>query len=310
MGIESQTSSSLAQEARRLHQERVITKVHSAAEKFLEPVRIDPRNFIPPYDEKIVEKDIAYAKKMRLEFDGRANTPEKQLCNKASKGLEAMMAAGSPEWFRNKNKQDVLVRVRHTSEYDDIVNGIDLIVHFEEKGLSDYTGLAIDVTYGSRSIIEEKIAEEEEKIRKGTLSELKYFEAGDYHGQLKNVPRVIIGIDFGHVVTLGEKWLEAPESIGEDPMQILVLREIAKECEHFADVAQKEMVRLQKSAERTAEIDELIERLRKITIVYEKNQNTFLEILRSKDMNMRALATDRYPDRVSTDITNISTQGL
>ena len=54
------------------------------------------------------------------------------------------------------------------------------------------------------------------------------------------MPRVIIGIDLGHVVTLAEKWTQSSETIGEDPMQIIVLREIAKQCEHFAHIASEE----------------------------------------------------------------------
>ena len=308
MGIESTESSGLARETRRLHQERTITAAYPRAHEFLTTHSIDPRNFIPPYDEIMVERDVEHAKKKAAEFTALANTPEKKFLNKSATVLEAVSLDGVRSgWFVNAKKPDIAVWASHTAPHDDIVNGIDIITEFTTPGASDYTGLAIDVTYGNANIVKEKIQDEEKKILKGELSELKYFETENYHGRLRNVPRVIIGIDLGHVVTLAEKWITSPETIGEDPMQIIVLREIAKQCEHFASIAREEKKHLRGAATPEQINDGLMNRLDTIIAVYEKNQNMFLEILRNKPMAMRSLVTDKYPDRVSENITSLIT---
>ena len=116
------------------------------------------------------------------------------------------------------------------------------------------------------------------------MSELKYFETENYHGKLKNVPRVIIGIDLGHVVTLAEKWTQSSETIGENPMQIIVLREIAKQCEHFAHIASEEKTPQKLEGSDSA----LIKKLEAVIAIYEKNQKMFLDILRKQaDGNAR-----------------------
>lgn len=300
MGIESNGSPGLARETRRIHHERVITAAYPRAQEFLAAHSIDPQNFTPPYDKEMVGRDIAYAERKTTEFAASADTPEKQFLNKSAVVAEAMSLDGIRNgWFVNNKKPEVIVRASHTARYDDIANGIDVIVEFVIPESANTIGLAIDVTFGNRNTVEKKMREEEERIRKGELSELKYFET-------KNVPRVIIGIDLGHVVTLAEKWSESREMIGGDPMQIIILREIAKQCEHFVEVARSEAKRLRDAPESGEAQKDRVEQLRKIAAIYEKNQNMFLEIARSKPMEMRALVTDKYPDRVGDSITTLT----
>ena len=148
MSVESEATHSLAREARYLHQERVITPAHRKAGEFIKTWSINPIHFTPPYDNAMVKKDIAYAEKMDSKFAALANTPEKQFYAKSATVLEALSLDGIQNgWFENQKKPNTAVRAYHTSLYDDIVNGIDIIVRFEEQGSSDYAGLAIDVTY-------------------------------------------------------------------------------------------------------------------------------------------------------------------
>lgn len=148
-----------------------------------------------------------------------------------------------------------------TSDYDDIVNGIDEVFEFK-KGKNDkgeYLGVAIDVTFATneeRGKIREKIRREEQNIRAGHLAEVKYFrsEWEEEFTTLKNIPRVVVGCDKISMEGLIRLWGNLnrvrQEAAGQGdrarfwelaknhPLQFQILREIEMQLEYFASFAE------------------------------------------------------------------------
>jgi len=81
------------------------------------------------------------------------------------------------------------------SRYDDIINGIDSIVEFEGKHeAKTHLALAMDVTENG-SAIEKKLKRIRDSIDRNELSRVKYFQSGNFTGELNPVARVVVGIE-------------------------------------------------------------------------------------------------------------------
>ena len=78
-------------------------------------------------------------------------------------------------------------------------------------------------------------------ILKGELARIDYFRSGNFRGELTNVPRVIVGIDRGHLVDIArEVFIRSDKArLLRHPIQILQLRQMALELDTFAEYAKR-----------------------------------------------------------------------
>ena len=78
-----------------------------------------------------------------------------------------------------------------TTEYDDVMNGVDVVVDF--PGNKSTLGLAVDLTI-SRESIARKLEKTRNKITDGILSSIKYYKTKDnsYLGMKKNIVPLVI----------------------------------------------------------------------------------------------------------------------
>lgn len=159
---------------------------------------LDPKETIEPkgpYKDSAVAKDEEEIKKLESIFQ-RENQryPAKKENMQRGELFEALLAERIEldDWFG----QDARTIV--PSRYDDIRNGVDLLVEFEsELGFFKHLGLSIDATTHIPSITK-KVEAIRKAIEHGYLTSLKYFyseKTGNY-GVLKDLPKVIVVADF------------------------------------------------------------------------------------------------------------------
>ncbi len=124
-----------------------------------------------------------------LRWTAAAN-PEAKFWRQRGALLEAIVndQIDSSDWFG----ESAIVIV--PSRFDDVVNGVDSIVEFEEGIDHSYLALAIDVTKSGEHLTK-KFDKIRTSIEKGELSRVKYFESRGVQKELLPIPRVVVGAD-------------------------------------------------------------------------------------------------------------------
>jgi len=211
-----------------------IDKAHEKALKFFDEdsPRVNPRDeeFVDYYGKDVVEKDLKYVEEMEEKFSGEAY--EKKEVNKLATIFEAVVADQIyfSEWLGSG--ADTVI----PSRYDDIKNGVDVIVEGDDEDEKHHLALAIDVTFGLD--VDDKFDKIKREIENDKLTEVKYFSHGPEIG-LKNIPRVVIGADVSTVKELSELWISNDKrALGEHRIQVQILEEIAVQLKTFKKYAE------------------------------------------------------------------------
>lgn len=153
--------------------------------------RVKYKDFLGLYDKENINEDIKYVRSIR-----NSDTYVKDR-DPAATALEYMVMEGvySDEWFGEG------YGVIPTLEHDDVVNGIDMVVSFDGEG-GERSHLGIDVTVSSdEDVVEKKIKRTIRDLRKGKLSEVKYFCDDDEPNDkgMREMPRVVVNLDISAV---------------------------------------------------------------------------------------------------------------
>ncbi|OGI94748.1 hypothetical protein A3A03_03590 [Candidatus Nomurabacteria bacterium RIFCSPLOWO2_01_FULL_40_18] len=127
-----------------------------------------------------------------------------------------------------------------TSRFDDIANGVDEIVEFEEQESSpSYLALAVDATYST--FPDHKLQKIKAEINEGELAQIKYavVENIGFRGELKKVPKVVVGVSARTVNELVELWLSKDnKALANHPVQMQILEEVLMQAQAFAKYAE------------------------------------------------------------------------
>lgn len=213
-----------------------LEKAYEKAQKILAVEEIDIRSFDDLYDPEKIEQDLEYIEK-KEEIFNKENVQERQELNMLSSVFEAI-------FFEQAELSEWLGPNAHTiksSRFDDIKNGVDSIAEFEsEEGDISRLALAIDITFGPQ--LQKKMARIKKEIERGELAHIKYFVSASegFRGELKNVPRVVVGADKKMVKELYEIWIEGKKKeLSEHKIQFQVLEEIAMQLRTFEKYAKK-----------------------------------------------------------------------
>lgn len=187
---------------------------------------IDMDGFEDLYGKENIERDKQKIARYQESFEMTANTAYAEI-------LEGILyeQIELSDWF-GKNATTI-----KTSKFDDIVHGTDLVVEFKDPTLQavSHMALAVDVTFGTMSM-EKKFQKIRVEIEKGTLGTIKYFQSESRYmrGELKKVPRVVIGLEKKQVIELSRVWNGGQvKDLAEHPAQKLFLKEILLELEGF-----------------------------------------------------------------------------
>jgi len=227
------------------------------------------------YGESNVRADYDYIQKINHSInEKRRDNPQFEESFKYGKIFEAIMNSELElsDWM-GSNAHSI-----RTSEYDDIVNGIDEIVEFREENAASYLGLALDVTFGEQAV-KDKVQRIKNEFDSGKLGQVKYFHSEFTHmtGRLSEIPRAIVSTDKETVVELTKLWMARDgkgdrKALAEHPIQIRMLDEIENQLSIFHSyLSKKAAAELNKAkrdrlSEMTAQIED---RMRVVSSILE-----------------------------------------
>ncbi len=159
------------------------------------------------YDANMITEDTRCVERMEEKFKRDENSDTAHFHRRAEL-LEAIVwdEIGHDSWLGREAKPIT------ASRYDDIKNGVDLVVEFFKKECTDELdsrlGLSIDVTSNVTSL-EEKLQRIRSDIQDGHLSYVKYFISSQGARQeIPNVPKVVVGNDAASIKELSLLRLE------------------------------------------------------------------------------------------------------
>lgn len=172
----------------------IIVRMHGEAHRILKEDAVDPLRFVNLYGKENVTRDLRKVEEIKTHFE----TDESK---RAAEIFEAIMH----QHVELSNWLGPHAETIRASEFDDIINGIDLIVEFNENDSTRHLALGIDVTFGSYSM-QKKFDRIKSEIHADKLATVKYFEAHGFQGSLIQTPRVVIGVDIAKVIALAGLW--------------------------------------------------------------------------------------------------------
>lgn len=214
-----------------------LDRIHAKALRSIGENRINMDDFANMYEGSI-EKDRELIARQRSRFEKKDDTPELKEAHKLADIFEAIICEHGEmsEWFGEN------AMTASTSEYDDFINSIDVIVEFtREEEPSSHLGLAIDATY-SRDVTH-KLRKIKERIDTKELSTVKYFKSseGDFRGELNKVPRVIVSADVNTVKELADLWMRGEKkALANHPIQFQILDQIYAQLSVFERYARRQ----------------------------------------------------------------------
>lgn len=269
----------LSELSEKLKKEKLFAKTE---EVLRENPPLNPENFRDLYGDENVNRDTEYVDRMEKKFRESISFESEQ-GRKIARALEVIIAEQIElsDWLG----PDAVTIV--SSRFDDIVNGVDLVAEFQnkEERKASHMALAVDVTSGDD--LSGKIERIKKEILRGELARVKYFESEflGLRGELRDIPRVVVGIEQRTMGHLGELWLaNDTKALAMHEAQKAILQEIRAELGAFAAYARQ--------AERLAGPDRQ-ERSKKVVEVYERALQTVEKILLGKkEISLEALAED------------------
>lgn len=114
---------------------------------------------------------------------------------------------------------DSVFSTQKTSEYDDVMNGADFVVTFHDEDTDRFIHLAIDATTSSdKMVLRRKEDKNFEKLARGKMASVKYFEDPDGNAGEIQVPRIVLALSPEKTVALQKLMVEKPnltEDAGE-----------------------------------------------------------------------------------------------
>lgn len=157
-------------------------------------------------------------------------------------------------WFGEKSE------LTKASKFDDIMHGVDMIATIvTEDDSARHLAIASDVTFSFPGV-STKFMKILEGVRRGKMAEVKYFHSELLHitGQLRNVPRTVVGLDVENLNHFLLNWIREPE-LAQLQYGGIILNQISTQSRAFAAVAGKRHESVSDAYTRTADtVDDLL----------------------------------------------------
>ncbi|HMO78724.1 MAG TPA: hypothetical protein PJ997_01280 [Candidatus Paceibacterota bacterium] len=206
------------------------------ARELMAEYRTNMNDFSDLYDPRAIESDKKYVAEMKARFSISNTELHEKINNELAEVFETIIfdEGESANWF---GENAFLIK---TSEFDDIKNGIDMVVEYDEEEGVSRLAAAIDVTFGHN--VTRKIDRIKQEILSGKLGTVKYFisQVANIRGEITRVPRIIIGADVDSVRGLVNEWVEKNSShFAKHPIQFQIFDQAVLQCDYFADFARE-----------------------------------------------------------------------
>lgn len=202
----------------------------------------------PSYDKQMMIHDSQNAQNLKMSYE---NDMAKKLANLLEKSIYYCWE--QQNWFGD-NVSTVL-----TSDFDDYINWIDIILEFDHLE-KNFLWIAADVTF--KNNLKSKFDKIKQNMDKWRLSMIKYYNHRDYNWSIKNLPKVIIEIDDDELRDLAkkvylvtnsrnlwlEKWLKSKlnTDLANSDLQYLVLLQSLSQLLVFRRYAQSKFFQIKK----------------------------------------------------------------
>lgn len=243
--------------------------------------RPDPRDFCDVYEKEEVKKDLQELKlkkkKIKKKEEGMAEDEKrvKRKNDKRGRAFETLFSEQSHEgeWFGSE------AMVSRTSEYDDVMNGIDLMVEIPKEE-TKRLALAVDASVSSdEEVIREKVTRNIRKIGNRKKSpQVKYFEPqvfGENKGKVEGLLPVVVGAERKHANKLFDLFAELKklekvdgskerkqslrQELASHPLHCVFLEEIKIQLEAYKKIFERNFDKRKECEELLSVINGVIE---------------------------------------------------
>lgn len=270
-----------------LFDRRVVTQWES-----LRP-RIDEFSDVHSGDER--ERDRELVRVRESEYRARPGS---------SMRLEYMMLDG----FESRNWLGETTEVMPASRYDDLINGVDMVIRFD-RGDEGSLFLGVDVTTSpDAGVLREKIERTARWLEQGKTATVKYYRSGDgtIRGRL-HLPRVVLGTDRENTQRLYDDFVrglserEAMRVVDLHPLQIELLRQIQHQLAFYAERALEVLLErrrgalTEKSEKAYRSLSRLLERVKPMELAEEIGSDEWGELLSLLNEERDLLDPDHDP---------------
>lgn len=218
----------------------LIPKEYPEAKKLIESSAIDMGSFRDLYGDERVGADEKEVRRLRARF---ARADQRILPGGATQEQVHKLSVISESFLlRGLNEGDWVpyCGAIKTTEYDDFVNGVDLVLEYKKaEDPASHLGLAIDVTFSKD--LERKLSKIKEEIAKGTLTRIKYFDSPNSHirGELRGIPRGVVGFDTDTMNRISEYRKTYGEMPKNDPLRSVSFHQLSMQMRTFAEYAEE-----------------------------------------------------------------------
>ncbi len=210
--------------------------IHSKAERVMDKARIKESDFVNPYGQETIDRDLETVRRYERNFEQEMSEYSREQKEVADIFEALILEHGElSDWFGPN-------AITHkTSKYDDYENGVDAVIEFKSgmSGSASFLGLAADVSFSADT--SKKFDRLKTGILKGRLPQVKYFHSSDgyFHGRLNKIPEVVIGASKQTVLELAELWqFKKNKELAIHRIQIMILNQMEEQMETFARFAE------------------------------------------------------------------------
>lgn len=210
-----------------------IERAYPLAEKILREGAIQIDDFIGFFDEKKLENA---RQRVQNRERGHMNDMNGAYANVLEAIIYQQIRDGS--WFGDNTS------AIKTSDFDDYVNGSDIVVELQDPARALYNlSLSIDVTFGTHTE-EKKFSKIKKTIDDGTLGEINFFisKQANFRGEISQVPNVVVGLEKSSLIKLADVWMASNADKGTlsgHPIERLILSEILLQLHTFRNYAKE-----------------------------------------------------------------------
>jgi hypothetical protein len=208
---------------------------YEKASGMLDDERIKSSKFKGLYGKEIIKNDDNYVEERQRNFR-KNDTPEQIEMQKYATVFEAIIhdQIDMNGWLGEHAK------AKKASWYDDFKNGIDEIVEFEqtETSATSHLALGVDITFSTG--IFKKMNDIKTRIDSGDIGVIKYLLTKTYRGEMRDVPRVVIGADMKNLNEIIKLWVDKKKkNLAQHRVKFMVLSQIMMQLNDFAEYAEK-----------------------------------------------------------------------
>jgi hypothetical protein len=209
--------------------------------QILNELAFDPEDFADLYEEG-VSRDIRYVQDMHERFktsegyeanNGLTEGDIKRLSERVE--YEVIRGINVGQWFEGMG-------AHKTSEYDDIKNGVDIVLENISNNRYSHLGLGIDVTFSQN--IEKKFQRIKDEIdaydgKNNRLARVKYFSSDNtgIRGELNGLARAVVAVDLPMLKDMTQ--LKDADSISNHISKHVTILEIKEQLETFIQYAEQ-----------------------------------------------------------------------